>query len=195
MSNDNTFADVMVLNPPTFDDTLKVGEAIAKRRSVRAYGGRDLSLQELSNLCYFSAGITEPTRGLTANPTAKNLQEIDLYVVTADGAFRYDVSGHALHVIERGDFRAETGLQKFAADASVNFIYVCNARKAAKYGDEAHEKFIVAVDAGIISAQACLYAGSIGLNSVIRGWIDRELLAKRLRLSNGDEALLAVSMG
>lgn len=188
--------DVIRLPEPTFDDQLRVSEAIMRRRSVRQYDGHALSLQELANLCYFSAGVTEKDRGLCANPTACNCQEIDLYVVTPTEASRYVPKDHALAVIEKGDFRAEMATQPFAKEASVQFVYVCNARSFEKFpGQPEHKPKYANTDAAIMASNTCIYATSIGLGSVMRGMFDPALVCARLRIPAEDLVVLTVSVG
>ncbi len=189
-------SDIIRLPEVTFSDTMKVSEAIARRRSIRNYDGHALSLQDLANLCYFSAGVTEKTRGLCANPTACNCHEIDLYVVTESSCARYVPEEHALHVVENGDFRAEMAIQPFAKEASVQFIYVCNAKSFEKFpGDPSSKQKYAHTDAAIMATNTCLFATSIGLGSVMRGMFDPAVVSARLKLAAEDEVVLTVSVG
>ncbi len=188
-------SEMIKLLAPTYSDSLKVSEAIVKRRSIRKYDGHALDLQTISNLCYFSAGITEDQHKFCANPTACNCQEIDLYVVTADECSLYVPAEHALKVIEKGDFRAEMAIQDFAKQASVQFVYVRNAKSFEKFpvptGKEKYEN----TDAAIMATNTCLYATAIGLGSVMRGMYDPAAVSKRLQLPAEDLVILTVSVG
>ena len=189
-------SDVIKLPAPTFDDTLKVSEALVKRRSIRSYDGHHIDLQVLANLCYFSAGETDHERGFCANPTACNCHEIDLYVVTDTECALYVPHDHALRVVEKGDFRAEMAIQDFAKKASVQFIYVCNAKSFEKFpGDASHKPRYANTDAAIMAENTCLYATSVGLNSVIRGMYDPAAVASRLKITVDDKVMLTVSVG
>lgn len=189
--------ETIKLPAPTFDDTMKVSDAIAKRRSIRAYDGHALDEQTLANLCYFSAGITDEKHAFTANPTACNSQEILLYVVTGTEVSLYDPKEHVLHVIEKGDFRAEMAMQPFAKTASVQFVYV---RKAARFSGllkdhvEAQDKY-EKIDTGIMAQNTCLYATAIGLGSVMRGMFEEPVVSSRLQLPEDEHAILTVSVG
>lgn len=184
------------LPAPTFNDQLKVSEAIAKRRSIRQYDGHALDMQQLANLCYFSAGVTDKERGFCANPTACNTHHIDLYIANADFCAKYIPAEHALDIIERGDFRAEMAIQPFAKEASVQFIYVVNAVTFSKFpGNPDHKTKYGHTDCAIMATNTCLYATSIGLGSVMRGMFDPAMVAKRLHLPAEDEIVLTVSVG
>ena len=189
-------SDIIKLPAPTFDDSLKVSEAIVKRRSIRQYDGHALSLQQIANICYFSAGVTDKDRGLCANPTACNCQQIDLYIATADYCAKYIPADHALEIIEKGDFRAEMAMQPFAKEASMQLIYVVNAKSFEKFpGGVPHKTKYAHTDPAIMVTNTCLYATSIGLNSVIRGMFDPSIVAPRLKINADDEIVLTVSVG
>mgnify|MGYP000917326478 CR=1 FL=1 len=181
---------------PTFDlDKMSVSEAISKRRAVREYSKREPNKQILSNLLYFSAGITDKEKGLQASPTANNRQEVDLYVAAACGVFRYDAAQHVLIRVSEGDHRAETGEQDFCKDAQYNFIYVFNAEKSAEVTDENKRKFYTGTDCAFMASQTALYATAVGLGSVVRAWFDKAKVAKICALEDGDIPALVLSVG
>ena len=62
-----------------------------------------------------------------------NLRSIDIYVATADGAYRYDAEAHRLVVVSRQDVRALTGGQDYVKVAPVALVYVADHRQN---GDE-----------------------------------------------------------
>ena len=187
--------NMIKLPEPTFDGS-KVSEAIAKRRSIRQYDGHALDEQTIANLCYFSAGITDNERGFCANPTACNCHQIDLYIATDKYCAKYIPAEHALDIIEEGDFRAEMAIQPFAKEASVQFIYVINAKSFEKFpGNPDHKVKYGYTDSAIMATNTCLYATSIGLGSVMRGMFDPAIVAPRLHIPAEDEIVLTVSVG
>lgn len=187
--------EIVKLPAPTFDDPLKVSEAIARRRSVRQYDGHALTLSQIANLCYFSAGVTDQTHGFCANPTACNCHEIDLYVVTDQMTALYIPSDHALKIIDRADHRAEMAIQPFAKEASAQFVYVRNAKSFEKFPAPSGKEKYENTDAAIMATNTCLYATSIGLGSVIRGMFDPKIVAPILGISQQDLIVLTVSVG
>lgn len=52
-----------------------------------------------------------------------------------------------------------------------------------------------AVTAGVIAQNVSLYCASPGLATVIRGWIDRRLLADALRINEDELPILAQTVG
>ena len=188
--------DRITLPNPNHEDALKVSEAIDRRRSIRKYDGHVLTMQQIANLCFYSAGVTDKEHGFCANPTACNCHQIDLYVVTCELCAKYIPAEHALEVIEHGDFRAEMAIQPFAKEASAQFIYVVNAKAFEKFpGNPDHKERYGHTDAAIMASQTCLYATSAGLGSVMRGMFEPEIVSKRLKLQPEDSIVLTVSVG
>ena len=87
------------LPPPSGGAGLSVLEALERRRTTRDISAAPLGEQLLSNLIWAAAGVNRAEGpfgppGRTA-ASASNSQEIDLYVLLAQGAFRYDAPGTA----------------------------------------------------------------------------------------------------
>ncbi len=114
---------------PKIDHSKSLVQALKDRKSTREFDSKTLSQQELSNLLWAAWGINRPDSGKRTAPSALNHQEIDVYVVSAEGAYRYDPKNHAMIPIASGDIRPFTGTQPFAADAAVNFVYVADFSK------------------------------------------------------------------
>jgi SagB-type dehydrogenase family enzyme len=180
------------LPPPQTDGGRPLMQALKDRQSTRSFGPGKLPAQTLSNLLWAAFGINRPDGRRTA-PSAMNWQEISIYVVTADGAYVYDAKANALDPVVAGDFRAATGTQSYVKDAAVNLVYVSDLSKTGRAGAEA-ESF-TAADTGFIAQNAYLYCASEGLAVVVRGSIDRAVLAKTLKLQPQQEIILAQSVG
>jgi SagB-type dehydrogenase family enzyme len=169
-------------------------QALARRSTSRSFSDRELPAQVLSDLLWAATGINRPDSGKRTAPTARNLQEIDVYVAMAQGLYLYDPNEHALLPVLAGDIRAVTGRQDFAATAPVNLVYVADY---ARMGDAPEEikKFYGATDTGFISQNVYLYCASAGLATVVRGAVDREALAKAMELRTDQAVILAQTVG
>lgn len=88
--------------------------ALKNRHSTREYAAKDLTGADLSNLLWATAGVNRPDGRRTA-PTALNLQEIGVYVVTAKGAFSYRHEGHELVKKPDAARRDAAGLRQHGA--------------------------------------------------------------------------------
>ncbi len=166
--------------------------ALNDRMTVRTFSGEKLSMQTLSNLLWAAFGINRPNGGRTA-PSAKNWQETDIYVATPDGVYLYDARKNALDTVLTRDIRAMTGTQAYVKDAAVNLIYVSDSSKTNDGGLD--KQVLVGADTGVIAQNVYLFCASEGLATVVRAGIDRDALAKELKLRPEQKIILAQSVG
>jgi SagB-type dehydrogenase family enzyme len=169
-------------------------QALKDRKSTRAFRGQNLSLQTLSNLLWAAFGINRPGSGKRTAPSAHNRQEIDVYVTTAQGAYLYDPKGHALLPVISGDLRALTGTQSYVKDAALNLVYVADLKKMGG-GDQTSKMYLAAADTGFIGQNVYLYCATEGLATVFRGLIDRQELARALKLRPDQRITFAQTVG
>jgi SagB-type dehydrogenase family enzyme len=168
-------------------------QALKERKTSRSFSDRKLPDQVLSNLLWAAFGVNRPDGHRTA-PSARNWQEIDVYVATADGLFLYEARSHSLKRVLTDDLRAATGAQDFVRSAPVNLIYVANLDKVSARSSDERDLFVGA-DCGFIAQNVYLYCASEGLSTVVRGMVDREKLAKAMKLRSSQEILLAQTVG
>jgi len=185
---------VIKLLAPQLDSGKLLMQALKERQSKRQFSPKPLPLQTLSNLLWSANGINRPESGKRTAPTAMNCQEIDIYVVLTEGIYLYEPQEHILKLIAKGDFRQLCGRQDFVTQAPVNLIYVADYAKMGRSDDEA-KKFYAATDAGFVGQNVYLYCASEGLACVVRGMVDRDALAKALRLSAEQHIVLAHTLG
>ena len=182
------------LLPPQMEGGKPLMQTLKGRMSMRAFATRELPPQILSDLLWAACGINRPDSGLRTAPTAKNMQEIDIYTVKADGVYLYDARANMLTPVLSGDIRAATGAQDFVKSAPINLVYVCNLTKMG--GKSAQDAdFYAATDTGYISQNVYLYCSSAGLATVVRGWVDKPGLAKAMKLRPNQKIVLAQTVG
>jgi len=168
-------------------------QVLNERQSAREFAPDKLSPQVLSNLLWAAWGISRSTGQRTA-PSASNKQEVDIYVVMADGAWLYDAKGNALKQVVSEDIRALAGTQPFVKDAPVNLVYVADLAKAGRTRPEDTE-FYSGANTGFIAENVYLFCASEGLATVVRASVDRAALAKALKLRPDQKISLAQSVG
>ncbi len=168
-------------------------QVLRERKSARAFSGRKLPEQVLSNLLWSAFGINRADGRRTA-PSASNRQEVDIYVVTAEGTYLYDAKENALTPVVAGDFRVQAGTQDYVKEAPVNLVFVADAARMGKGTDE-QVAMIAGADTGFISQNAYLYCASEGLATVVRASVDRQALAKALKLRPEQKIILAQTVG
>jgi SagB-type dehydrogenase family enzyme len=168
-------------------------QVLKERRTSRSFSEKSLSEQVLANLLWAAFGVNRPDGHRTA-PSARNWQEIDVYVATADGLFLYDARAHALKQLLKDDIRAKTGTQSFVGSAPVNLVYVADlARTNVQASDE--QNFYSGADCGFIAENVYVYCASEGLAVVVRASIDRAELSRLIRLRPEQKIILGQTVG
>ncbi len=173
---------------------MPVMEAFAKRQSTRQFDSRALSRQELSNLLWATMGMNRPETSRLTAPSCQNKQEIRLYVFTSDGAYEYIPATHSLDTVATGDHRAlVAGRQDFVCEAPVSLVIVADMDR---FGStDARAMMMAAVDAGIVSENACLAASGLGLATVPRASMDTAAITTLLGLNERQIPLMNNPVG
>ncbi len=166
-------------------------QVLRERKTTRDFAPDKLPQQVLSNLLWAAFGINRPDGKRTA-PSAMNWQEMDIYVATAEGLFRYDAKGNRLAPVLAQDIRNATGLQPFVATAPLNLVYVADLSKV---GSGPDTELFTAADTGFISQNVYLFCASENLATVVRGSIDRVALGKAMKLRPEQKIILAQTVG
>lgn len=182
------------LPPPETAGGKPLMQALHERRSSREFASRALPPQLLSNLLWAANGVNRPDSGKRTAPSARDWREIDVYVATADAAYRYDPPTHSLAGVAAGDIRALTGVQDFVARAPVNLVYVADFDRMGDSPAE-HKTRFSAADAGFIAQNVYLFCASSGLATVVRGLFDPDKLAPALKLGRHQQVILTQSVG
>jgi nitroreductase len=181
------------LPKPKLDSAATLVSALKARRSTREFSPAPLPPQALSDLLWAADGVNREDGRRTA-PTAKNWQEIDVYVVLREGAYLYDAKAHALRGVAAGDLRAATGVQDFVGVAPLNLVYVADlARMPGASGTD--RDLYAAADAAFVSQNVYLWCAATNLSTVVRGSVDRPALARALGLRPDQRIILAQTVG
>lgn len=154
-------------------------EALANRQSSREFSSKELTNQQLSDLLWAMWGINR-TGGQRTAPSARNFQEMELFVVKTDGVFKYNAQKNSLELVKAGDNRKIAGMQDFAQNAPLNILLIANTAKIGN--DEIQNQLTASIDAGFIAQNAYLYCASEKLNCVVRMMIDKDEIRKVLGL-------------
>ncbi len=175
--------------------------ALWERKTSRDIRPEKLHPQMLSNLLWAAWGINRANGphgrpGRTA-ASAVNAQEIDLYVLMAEGAYLYDAAAHRLTPVAEGDKRPLAGGGAAADKAPVKLVFAADLRRYATAGVKADaevQKSFYHVATGLIAGNVYLFAASQGLAA----WFhtcDQAALAAELRLGPDQRVLFAQTVG
>lgn len=183
----------ILLPKPRMEGGKPLLQALKERMSVRDFKTDPLAVQVLSDLLWAGFGINRPENDHRTAPSTMNMQEIDLYVATADGLFMYDAKPHQLRLVGARDLRARTTGQPELKQAPVALILVADYARMAKAKPEQREKYAY-IDAGFISQNIYLFCASEGLATVVHD-LDRAALAPAMQLRPDQQIIIAQAVG
>jgi nitroreductase len=173
-------------------------QALNERQSTREFTEGEISEQQLSDLLWAAWGINRPEAKLRTAPSARNMQEIDVYISMKSGLYLYSAENHSLKQIHSRDIRAVCGTQDFVATAPLNLIYVADMGKLGiNEGDEIKDPdlFWPHANTGFIAQNVYLYCASANLGCVVRGLVPKEKLAPEMGLRSNQVIILGHTIG
>lgn len=189
---------IIKLPEPNMSGKISLEQTIQNRRSECDYLATQLNLEQLSQVLWAAQGITDKSFGFRSAPSAGALYPVSIYVVKADGVFRYISDGHKLVKLSDEDvrpslLRASLG-QTFINEAPVDIIIAGNfAITQAKYGARAFR--YVCMEAGHIAENIQLQAVALGLVSIPVGAFWDDVIKKVLNLSENEDPLYIIPVG
>jgi len=169
--------------------------ALNDRHSSRNFMAKDLTDQQLSNLLWAAWGINRPKEGKHTAPSSRNTQEMDVYIITSRGAFRYDPVENTLIRITSDDVRSSAGAQDFVKVAALNLVYVMDKKRATSTKNEMDRMLAAAICTGAIVQNVYLWCASEDLGCVVRAMFDKEQLAKVLKLTEDQAIIMTQTVG
>jgi SagB-type dehydrogenase family enzyme len=173
-------------------------QALNERQSTRTFTEVKISEQQLSELLWAAWGINRPADKKRTAPSARNMQEVDVYVSMQSGLYLYSAETHTLKQIHNRDIRSLCGTQDFVATAPLNLIYVADMGKLGKNeGDEITETDLLwsYANTGFIAQNVYLYCASANLGCVVRGMIPKGKLAPEMGLRTNQVIILGHTIG
>ena len=166
---------------PEPDKTSDIMQLFENRKSSREYGEENLSLQTLSDVLWSAFGVNQ--RGTRTIPTARNEQNLKVYVVYDKVIWTYDAKANELIKVNDENIEQYIAKQEFVKDAPVNLIYTGS--------DKDYSYF----HAGAAAQNVNLYAASKGLNTIVRGYIDKDELKNKLHLKMDEFVIINQVIG
>lgn len=196
------------LTPSGRDSALR--DVLARRRTVRAFDGEPVTLDELSTLLRWVWGAHGTTR-LAGNdvgvrrtsPSGGSFHPIEVYPLVRrvegvePGLYHYLTGDHALELVSAPDTRAlieeATAGQWFFADSDVAFVMTARfGRSFRKYRRHAKVYRAVFLDAGHLSQTFYLLCTELGLGPWITAALDESVVERALGIDPLVEGVVAV---
>ena len=182
-----SFAEDMIIKlpKPVEKGTVSLEETIKKRRSKRNFSGKDLTLDEISQLLWSCQGITEQKRGYRSAPSAGATYPLEIYLVNKEGLFHYIPRTHSMERLDEKDLRGELRDacfgQGFVKDAAINIVISADFKRTSGRYRKKGENFVY-IEVGHAAENVHLQAVALGLGSVSVGAFSDDAIKKLLHL-------------
>ena len=198
MGNNDLQKTIRLLSPH-FESKTPVEKSLLERRSVRNYGEKGLTLDEVSQLLWAAQGVTN-RRGLRTAPSAGALYPLEIYIVAGNvsglipGVYRYAPGEHMLVKARDGDRRRDlwnASLEQSSIRNAPAVLVFCAVyeRTTGKYGKRGIR--YVYMEVGHAVQNVCLQAISLGFGTVVIGaFNDKEV--KEVMSLRADEFPLCI---
>ncbi len=192
----------VVLPKPQKDSSTSIEEALLGRKSVRSFTDKEVTLEQIGQLCWAAQGITHGT-GRTA-PSAGAIYPLTLYVMVGEaqgilrGVYKYDPQSHRLIYLSDQDKRlalssAAMG-QASVKQAPVDFVITGKyGIMKAKFGDKG--EMFTHLEAGHAAENICLQAVGLNLGVVTVGAFDGAAVSRALALPEDETPFYIIPVG
>lgn len=196
------------LPEPHLNTKLSFKEILITRRSIRTFSKTPLTLQDLSNLLFYSAGIKGEsyiTGGERFYPSAGARYPLEIYPLILNvkdlkpGIYHYYVKKHGLEELYTGDKAKKMILSTFNPDwvYSSSFILIISAvfyRTQIKYYERGYRHILAEV--GFLSQNVYLVSTALGFVCCSLGGYYDDGLNKLIDLEEDVEAVVgAIALG
>lgn len=186
------------LPKPKEKGKLSLEETIKKRRSERSLSGKELTLQEISQLLWSCQGITDENRRFRSAPSAGATYPLGIYLVSPEGLFHYIPHTHSIKRLKDKDLREELSRaclgQHFVRDAAIDIIICADfKRTTASYGKRGEN--YVYIEVGHVAENLHLQAVGLGLGSVPVGAFSDEAVKNVLDLPREVVPIYVIPVG
>lgn len=182
MTISNISAKEIKLEQPNLDDSfLKI---LNNRVSTRDYDNtRKIDNKTLSEILWAAFGITRLEETKRTIPTALNKQDLEIYVIKKDGTWLYDAKKLILKLITNKDLTSYFNTQDYMPDVDIILLYITK-----------EENDYSLMHAGSAYQNVALYCAKNGIGNIVRGYFDKEGIAKELKIDN-DNVIISQAIG
>jgi SagB-type dehydrogenase family enzyme len=196
-------SEIIKLPEPAYKSNTSVEEALLKRRSVRDYKDKPLTLAEVSQLLWAAQGITG-SFGFRTAPSAGALYPLEVYIVVGNvkdlpaGIYKYRPHKHELEMVVKGDkrnelYRAALSQSSVRDAAAVIIFSAVYERTTVKYGERGIR--YVYIEAGHAAQNVFLQTVSLNLGAVVIGAFYDDEMKKIMKITDREQPLYIMPVG
>lgn len=196
----------VALPKPRTSGRMSVEEAILKRRSVRNYLRKPITLAQLSQVLWAAQGITDKESGHRAAPSPGAKYTLELYAFTREGGvttlpagvYHYEPAAHRITRVKTGDctssLQSAAGEQEQVGQAAATMAITGVFKRAtAKYGERGIQYAIQ--ESGSAAENIYIESTALGLGTVMIGSFDDAQVGQLIGVAKDEKPLLLMPLG
>jgi len=177
----------ITLPAPARSSSMTLVQALDGRQSSRSFADREISDQTLSDLLWMACGVNRAESGKLTAPSARNMQDVKVYVLRHDGTWLYDAHANSLTKVSDVDLRNAAGTPQASVKEAPLFLLLVSDQSTQQ---RVNEKWGW-IDAGYVSQNICLACTALGLSTVPRAYMDDKTITATLKL--GEQQFLILN--
>lgn len=195
---------IIKLPQPNIDPKFPLKKGLLTRQSIRFYDKKPMSIQDVSNLLYFSCGIRNPNPTWTGNrfyPSAGARYPLEVYPIILNvkglksGIYHYYLKAHALEELFISPKIKKRVLELFDASwvkrsAMIITISAIFYRNQVKYGERGYRHVLVESDH--ICQNMYLLCPALGLGCCNSGGFPDDKFNNLIDLDGQTESVISV---
>jgi nitroreductase len=197
------FAQDITLSKPPAKLGIDVLDAIRARSASRDFVKKDVSAADLSAIVWAGNGLKGTTDAVSAAskagatiPVSGDVDYIDLYILTAKGAYRYDQQSNVLKNVNTRDVRAEVTPEAIPTSAFMVLFAVDNSKAPAILKKMPALFQQIANGTASYGAQnIALAAAALKISSIVMYNIKADAIAPALKFSKEEAPLFIMQLG
>ena len=201
--------DVLRMLPMPRPLNMTLQQALEKRRSSRDFSGEPIDEEMVSSLLWAANGINRKKGQKRTTPSALNWQDVTIYVVQANGIWKYLPKRHALLFVEGKDQREHFGeIKTWMKLASQHLVFVSDKRKTETFTTKLVQKAFKtdfsegelndrarAINVGVKVQAVYLAAAALGLGCTCRILRDDREARTLMKLAPEEKIMAICSVG
>lgn len=193
--------DQIILPDPQPLNKAALNQVLFGRHSTRQFSQTSLTLEQISSLLYFSAGLANQTPPLVPNrfyPSAGSRYPLEVYLLSLNsdlpmGVYHYNLKQHGLETInqietfDESEYFINDWVKSSGVLIMISAVFI---RNTMKYGDRGYR--YIYIESGHLGQNLYLVATVMGLNICSVGGFADDKLNKLVDLNGYDESLIYV---
>ena len=184
----------ITLDKPKSSINVDLMTAYQLRKSTKSFLTKEISMGDLSTILWAANGINREN-GKRTSPSAYGKYYMEIYVVSDNGVYIYDVPKHELGLITGENIKMQIANQTYVGEASHVLVLTTNLSKFHPLVKEEAKIPASFATAGFIGQNIYLLTNALNLGASFVVGIKQEVIKEKLKLKDDEIPLCVMPIG